>query len=35
MTTFEILSLLISLSGGWIAFMSVSLSAIIFLSRKK
>ncbi|SER64932.1 hypothetical protein SAMN05518872_101484 [Psychrobacillus sp. OK032] len=35
MTTYELLSLLIQLSGGWIAFMSVALSAIFFLSRKK
>ncbi|MBE1556916.1 hypothetical protein H4683_004042 [Filibacter limicola] len=35
MTTYEILSLLILLSGGWLTFMSVSLSAIFFLSRKK
>ncbi|XKI11250.1 Holin [Sporosarcina sp. ANT_H38] len=35
MTTYEILTLLISLSGGWIAFMSVSLSVIFFLSQKK
>ncbi|MET3655814.1 hypothetical protein ABIC55_000898 [Sporosarcina psychrophila] len=35
MTTYEILSLLMTLSGGWIAFMSVSLSVIFFLSRKE
>ena len=35
MTTYEILSLFISQSGEWIALMSVSLSAIFFLSRKK
>ncbi len=35
MTTYEVLSLLMSLSGGWIAFMSVSLSVIVFLSREK
>ena len=34
MTTYEILSLLLTLSGGWIAFMSVSLSVIYFLITK-
>ena len=35
MTTYETLSLLLQLSGGWIAAISVLLSVIFFLSKKK